>query len=173
MNTGTPQARISLATVAIADELLELQKLSFQEEAELNHEPNLPPLTQTIDSLREDFRTHTMLAAWQGTWLVGSVRGRRDGNVCRIGRLMVHPDHRGQGLAVALMTAIEAAFPGVASYEVFTGERSERNLRLYGHLGYVPFRRETVNQRLTLVYLHKRRTGPDFFANPAPAQATD
>jgi GNAT superfamily N-acetyltransferase len=160
INTGASLPRISLATVDVAAEVLELQKLCFYDEAELNQEFNIPPLKQTLDGLREDFRTHTVLAAWQGTWLVGSVRGRRDGAVCRIGRLIVHPDHRGRGLGVALMGAIEAAFPGVEYYEVFTGERSERNLRLYGQLGYVPYHREVVPPRLTLVYLHKR--GPAF-----------
>jgi GNAT superfamily N-acetyltransferase len=173
MNTGIPQARISLATVAIAAELLELQKLCFQEEAELNQEFNIPPLTQTLDGLREDFRTHTVLAAWQGTWLVGSVRGRRDGTVCRISRLIVHPDHRGKGLATALMAAIEDAFRGVACYELSTGERSERNLRLYAHLGYVPVRREFVTPRLTLVHLQKRRAGPDLLASLAAPPAVD
>lgn len=165
MNFDTPRARISLATVAIADELLELQQLCFREEAEENGEYNIPPLTQTVDSLREDFRTHTVLAAWHGQWLVGSVRGRREGGACQISRLMVHPDHRGKGLGTALLTAIEDAFRGVASYELFTGERSERNLRLYGHLGYVPVRREVVTARLTLVHLQKRRAGQALVAS--------
>jgi len=165
MNPDSPRARISLATVAIAAELLELQRLCFQEEAEENHEFNIPPLTQTVESLREDFRTHTVLAAWQGPWLVGSVRGRREGAVGQISRLLVHPDHRGKGLGTALIAAIEDAFRGVASYELFTGERSERNLRLYMHLGYVPVRREVVTSHLTLVHLQKRRAGAALVAS--------
>ncbi|MGA2444927.1 MAG: GNAT family N-acetyltransferase [Opitutaceae bacterium] len=148
------------ATLECAAELLALQKLCFHEEAELNQEFNIPPLTQTLASLREDFRTHTILAAWQGNWLVGSVRGRREGSVCQIGRLIVHPNFRRKGLGTALMTAIEAAFPGVTHYELFTGERSERNLRLYQRLGYVPFRQQQVSPRLTLVFLHKLRARP-------------
>jgi len=159
MNFDVPRARISLATAAIAPELLELQKLCFQEEAEANHDLSIPPLTQTVESLREDFRTHTVLAAWHGQWLVGSVRGRREGGVGHISRLMVHPDHRGKGLGTALMAAIEDAFRGVTSFELFTGERSERNLRLYAHLGYVVIRREAVTPRLTLVHMQKRRAG--------------
>ena len=156
MNPEIPRPRISLATAVIAAELLELQKLCFYDEAELNQEFNIPPLRQTLDSLREDFRMHTFLAAWLGSWLVGSVRGRRDGAIGHIGRLVVHPDHRGRGLGKALMAAIEAALPGVEYYELFTGERSERNLRLYGSLGYVSYRREVVTPRLTLIHLRKK-----------------
>jgi GNAT superfamily N-acetyltransferase len=165
MNTETPRARISLATTDVAAELLELQKLCFYTEAELNQEFNIPPLKQTLDSLREDFRTHTVLAAWVGPWLVGSVRGRRDGAICRIGRLIVHPDHRGRGLGKTLMAAIEAAFPGVEYYEVFTGERSERNLRLYGSLGYVPYHWDVVTPRLTLIHLRKKGSAFGFPMN--------
>lgn len=171
INTGVPLPRISLATADVAAELLELQKLCFYDEAELNQEFNIPPLKQTLDGLREDFRTHTVLAAWQGNWMVGSVRGRRDGAICRIGRLIVHPDHRGRGLGIALMAAIEAAFPGVEYYEVFTGERSERALRLYNQLGYVPYRRENATPRLTLIHLHKRGSAFGFPMNhEAPAE---
>jgi len=165
MNLDSPRPRISLATVAIAADLLELQKLCYQEEAEANHEFNIPPLTQTVEELRDEFRTHTVLAAWQGQWLVGSVRGRREGPVCHISRLIVHPDHRGKGLGTTLMAAIEDAFRGVNSYELFTGERSERNLRLYTGLGYVPVRREQVTPRLTLVHLQKRRAGKELVAS--------
>jgi len=149
------------ATPDCAAELLALQKLCFHEEAELNQEFNIPPLTQTLASLREDFRTHTILAAWQGNWLVGSVRGRREGSVCQIGRLIVHPNFRRQGLGTALMTAIEAAFPSVRHYELFTGERSVRNLQFYQRLGYAPFRKQQVSPRLTLVFLHKPGAQPD------------
>lgn len=159
MNLITPlqPPRLCLATVDLAADILDLQRLCFREEAEQNGEFDIPPLTQSVEGLREEFRTHTILAAWQGPWLVGSARGRREGALCLVSRVMVHPDHRHHGLGTKLLTAVEAAFPGVDAYELFTGERSLRNLRLYQRLGYAPIRREVVTPRLTLVYLRKRR----------------
>jgi hypothetical protein len=47
------------ATPDCAAELLALQRLCYREEADLHNEPNIPPLTQTLDGMRDDFRTHT------------------------------------------------------------------------------------------------------------------
>ena len=54
-----------------------------------------------------------------------------------------------------LMQEIEARFPGAARFELFTGQKSQGNLRLYQRLGYQPFKQQVLNDQLTLVYLEK------------------
>jgi len=147
--------RLAPAQPDCAAELLALQRLCFREEAALYDDPGIEPLTQTLDSLLEDFRTQTVLGAWIDERLIGSVRARYENHVCHIGRLVVHPQCRRQGIGSALMAAVEAAHPAAASYVLFTGERSERNLRLYARLGYACVGREKVSPRLTLVLLRK------------------
>ena len=54
-----------------------------------------------------------------------------------IGRLMVAPDLQGRGIGRLLLTPIEAAAPGgVRAFVLFTGARSERNIRIYKKAGY-------------------------------------
>jgi hypothetical protein len=54
------------------------------------------------------------------------------------------------------MEAIEAHFDQARRYELFTGERSERNIRLYRKLGYTSFRKATLSDLVMLVYMEKR-----------------
>lgn len=49
----------------------------------------------------------------------------------------------------------EAAYPAAARFELFTGLKSVNNLWFYERLGYRPFRRQPVNEKLTMVYLEK------------------
>ena len=72
-----------------------------------------------------------------GGRLVGAVRGRHEGDDWDIGRIMVAPDLQGRGIGRLLLTAIEQAAPAeVTGYVLFTGARSERNIRMYKKAGY-------------------------------------
>jgi uncharacterized protein len=147
---------IEPATQADAEELLALQRLCYQGEAERYDDFTIPPLTQTLESLRADIETGPVLVARHGGELVGSVRAHLDGARFHIGRLIVHPTWRGRGLGPQLLAAIEAlAAPG-STLEVYTGHRSEEFLRLYQRHGYARAKTVTVHPRLDLVYLDKQ-----------------
>ncbi len=140
--------------------LLALQKLAFVTEAELYGDHAIPPLTQTEASLREELRRAVVLKVVRGGELVGSIRGTQDGSTCHVARLAVHPGHRRQGLGEQLMRALEAAFVEAARFELFTGDRSEGNIRLYRRLGYSEFKRERLSDAVSLVFMQKAARGP-------------
>ena len=74
-----------------------------------------------------------------------------------IGRLAVEPSFQNQGIGTHLIGSIEAHFPSAERYELFTGNKSVNNLRLYNKLGYREFKRELVGDLVMMVYLEKYR----------------
>lgn len=128
---------ISEANFDNLNEILSLQKISFISEAKLYNNYEIEPLKQTIESIQEDFRTHTFLKAVYNNRIIGSVKGRNTGEYCWIGKLIVHPDFQNQGLGRKLMTEIENYFPESEKYVLFTGNRSDKNIHLYESMGYV------------------------------------
>jgi GNAT superfamily N-acetyltransferase len=146
---------IETAAPADAEEILALQKLAYQSEARLYNDWTIPPLTQTLESLRDELCSSTVLKALLDARIVGSVRARVTGEACAIGRLVVHPDHKGRGIGSALLKRIESMFDGVARYELFTGSRSDGNLRLYQRHGYAIVRVQDVSPSLSMTFLEK------------------
>lgn len=83
------------------------------------------------------------------------MRGYEQDGTCFIGRLIVHPDCQNRGIGTQLLRAIEAHFGAVQRYELFTSQRSTRNLYLYQKLGYHTFSTERLTDNVTLDYLEK------------------
>jgi ribosomal protein S18 acetylase RimI-like enzyme len=152
---GTPLFAIQPATISDAAQILALQRLAYESEARLYEDWTIPPMTQTLESLRSEIQNDTVLKAVDGPIIIGSVRATVSDNICQIGRLMVHPSQQGRGIGTALMQAIESRFPAVAEFELFTGSRSEGNIRLYNRLGYAVTGARRVSDRVTLVVLNK------------------
>ena len=164
------QYEILPAARADAPAILALQRLAYQSEALLYNDWSIPPLTQPLEALEVEFARLTILKAVpRGNTangagpvvgpvigpIIGSVRAGLSHGVCHIGRLIVHPEHQRQGLGGALLGAIEARFPKAQRYALFTGSRSEGNLRLYQRHGYQIVRSQEMTPDLTLVFLEK------------------
>ncbi|RZG69136.1 N-acetyltransferase [Acinetobacter wuhouensis] len=147
--------KIQEAELSDAQEILELQKIAYQSEAELYQDWNIPPLLQTLQQLQLEFENHKIIVATFNDEIVGSVRGYVDQGTLHIGRLIVHPDFQKQGIGSQLLLKIENDSES-QRYELFTGHKSIENIRLYEKLGYQQFRTEKIHDELDFIYLHKQ-----------------
>ena len=86
--------------------------------------------------------------------IVGSVRTYKENETCYIDKLIVHPEYQSQGIGSIMMQEIENMFH-LKRYELFTGEKSKKNLYLYQKLGYKIFKKEKLSDKVKIVYLEK------------------
>lgn len=148
--------RIVPAETGDAGAILAVQYRAYALEAELYGGVTLPPQAETVEALEAVFATHVVLKAVIGETIVGAVRGRQEDGTCHIGRLVVAPEYQGRGLGGALLGAIEREFAGAQRFELFTGDRSLKNLGFYDRRGYQEFRRQRDSSDVTLVFLEKQ-----------------
>lgn len=160
MDRNTDDIIICRALREDITEILALQRLAFIIEAELHGNYNIEPLTQTIESVAEDFGTHVFLKAVKYGKIIGSVKARKTGEGCWIGKLMVHPQFRRMGLARRLMGEIEKEFSGTGRYYLYTAEINKGNVSLYESLGYTKGDCHTDESGVVLVKLEKENRRP-------------
>jgi ribosomal protein S18 acetylase RimI-like enzyme len=142
-------------------EILALQKLAFQTEAELLGDYSIEPLRQTLEELEEQFSEGPLLAARveaRGP-IIGTVRAKVDGGRARVMKLAVHPRFRNQGLGAALLAAIEK-LASAKAFELMTSSKSLSNLHLYLKMGYREFKRAPMVEGVDFVFLEKTASSP-------------
>ena len=135
-------------------EILNLQYLSYQSEAELFGSKDIPPLRQTLNEVIDEFNNGIILKMVIDNTIIGSVRAIEKNNTIYIGKLMVHPDFRRKGYGSKLLAEIEKYFPR-KRYELFTSTRSIDNIRLYQKMGYTIFDSKAFDDEITFVYMEK------------------
>ena len=137
------------------EEILALQYLAYQSEAELLKNPDIPPLTQTLDDASAEYDKGIFLKAVDSFGkIIGSARWFEEDGTVYIGKLMVLPEMQGRGIGSALLDAVEKMQPA-KRYELFTSNKSEQNIELYEKHGYERFKEKSINYVLKLVYLEK------------------
>lgn len=167
------------AEKADAPAILALQKTAYQSEAAIYGENCLPALQQTLEELENEFdrrpdrESHVLgargtqidpekdpdhivfLKAVVNSKIIGCIRGYAVDDTTYLSRLIVHPYFRGHGIGRRLLEEIEKAFPNVKRFEVFTGHKSEHNLKQLHQLGFQEFKTEPGTASITWVYLQK------------------
>jgi ribosomal protein S18 acetylase RimI-like enzyme len=147
---------ITPAKIDDAEAILNLQKRAYESEAKLYNDWAIPPLTQSLDSLKAEILAGGVLKYSRGGAIIGSVRALLQDGKCEIGRLIVAPELQRQGIGSTLLSAIEARFPQAHSFELFTGSKSEGNIRLYRRHGYEIVGTKALSPTVTFVFMSKR-----------------
>ncbi len=164
-----------------APEILALQKVAYQSEAEIYGDDSLPVMHQTLEELEKDFERHpaqeasvpgvgpasdrpqdesdrvVFVKAVVNGKIIGSIRGYALGETAYLSRMMVHPYFRGRGIGRRLLQEIEQAFPHSRRFETKTGHRSKRNHFQLGKQGYTRYKTEPFTPTVTWVYFQKER----------------
>lgn len=153
----TADLDIRQVTTNEAGELLTLRRAAFVTEAQQYGDPNIPPLTQTIEELVADLQRDDVvtLGGWDGHRLVGSIRVLIENKKATLGRFAVAPDLQGKGFGTQLLLAILPYLPdGIEEVWVFTGRDSVQNIALYAKHGYEHQHDQTAGD-LTYAFLRK------------------
>ena len=159
--------RIDLATIQDVPELQELQRKAFGPQCiELGWE-DAPPMTESLEHAYEEFAHCTTLKAVDDEGrIVGSIQGSlatketpgssknvTDGSLY-MGRLMVLPEYRQQGIGKQLFREIQRLLPHNRAW-LFTCKQVPEPYEFYLREGFKPFKTEKVGPGLTWVYMEK------------------
>lgn len=151
----TNRFRITTAVFAELEKILELQKRSFLTQAKLYNDYQLPPLLQTLEEIHSEWEKKVFLVANIDNAIIGSIRGYENNGTCFVERLFVDPEYRGNGIGLALLQEIENHFPQAVRFELFTGHKSENNIRMYESNGYRKIHEKPIHKNLTVIYFEK------------------
>jgi ribosomal protein S18 acetylase RimI-like enzyme len=158
--TAAQPSVLAIASASPADAALvsELVREGFRSEAE-RYGVDIPPMLENAADVAAALNDgDVVLVARIGGHAVGTVRGHMqpDGSVI-VRRLAVLPEARRTGVARALMSTLEAAYPAAPRFELFTGVGTAPAIALYESLGYERVREEEQMPGVRIVYLEKRR----------------
>lgn len=151
------EIQVRTVTADDAGELFTLRRAAFVTEAQQYDDPHIPPLTQTLDELKDDLVRDDVitLGAWSGARLVGSIRVLLEPGKATLGRFAVAPDVQGKGIGSRLLLEIVPRLPeGIEEVWVFTGRDSLQNLAFYASQGYEHQHDQRVGD-LTYAYLRR------------------
>ena len=136
-------------------EILELQYKAYQSEAELFGGKKIPPLTQTLEEVVEEYENGVILKLQDESGkIIGSVRAKEENGTVYVGKLMVDPDQQKKGYGTKLLLSIEKYF-NAKRFELFTSTRSASNIRMYERMCYKIFDTKKIDDELEFVYLEK------------------
>ncbi|AKG04480.1 GNAT family N-acetyltransferase [Salimicrobium jeotgali] len=125
---------VDITDSEVAEEVLNIQIPSYNNEAELTDFFELPPLKDTVHSLQQC--EETFFGYYLGEELCGAISVKVVNRVIDIHRLMVHPDHFRKRIATTLLRFIEEG----ADFEamtVSTGSANEPAVNFYLKHGFV------------------------------------
>jgi ribosomal protein S18 acetylase RimI-like enzyme len=155
MGGDAPIRALDLAGPEDAALLLALQLAAYEVEAALIGRRDLPPLHDTVDTLRAC--GETFCGYFESGELAGAVSYGRLGDTVDLHRVMVRPASFRRGIARALVAFVEAREADARRLIVSTGSLNTPARRLYTRLGFSEVGEREVAPGLLITLFEKTR----------------
>lgn len=158
------ETEITVRPIRVEDagQVLTLQRAAFVTEALIYDDPDMGPLTQTLEALEFELHDNLGYVAEIRGRVVGAARAVTSDSLLLVGRIAVAPDQQGAGIGPQLLEAMEkrGVERGCREAELFTGSLSAENLALYKKLGYRESERVAQSDGTAQIFLRKRLDPP-------------
>lgn len=153
---NSKEMKIELATIQDVPVLLDLQRKAFSSQCKELGWEDAPPMSETLEHAYEEFANNTTLKVQdENGRIIASVRGNVTDGSLYIGRLMVLPENRQQGIGKLLFRDIQARLPHNRAW-LSTCLQVEPPYEFYLREGFKPFNSEIVGPGLTWVSMEKK-----------------
>lgn len=136
-----------------AEKLLEIQIPSYKKEAEIIGYDDIPPLKDTVNTLKQC--GESFFGYYINEELCAAISVKVIDNEIDIHRLIVHPNHFRKGIAQKMLTFIEGQFD-TKSIKVATGSKNMPAVTLYKKNGFQVTKEVQVNEHLSLTCFEKK-----------------
>jgi GNAT superfamily N-acetyltransferase len=146
---------IDVTDKEIAENLLKLQIPAYMVEAKLINFYDIPPLKETVETLRtcgEQFFGYFIEDE-----LCGAISYIVEGKTLDIHRLIVHPNHFRKGIAKQLFQFMEEHVEGIDKIMVSTGTKNLPAVEFYLKRGFTVKRVVQVTEELSLSFFEKKK----------------
>ncbi|MEC0129205.1 GNAT family N-acetyltransferase [Paenibacillus pabuli] len=136
-------------------QLWRLQHMAYRLEAEIIGFQDIPPLMDTMETLRNCGETFYGYIDEDGE-LIGAVAvAEEETNTLTITRMMVHPEHFRKGIAASLMVHVFEQHPDFPRYIVSTGTLNQPAVKLYTKFGFKPVEVMQIAPGVELTTFHR------------------
>ncbi|WP_409270554.1 GNAT family N-acetyltransferase [Neobacillus sp. SCS-31] len=146
---------IEITSEKEALDVLQIQIPSYQVEAELIDFYEIPPLSDTAETLMKS--GETFYGYFENGSLCGVISFKKENGTIDLHRLMVHPDHFRKGIARQLLHRLEQNNLQENRLIVSTGARNTPAVRFYEKNGFRKTGEEIIAGTLAIAHFEKRR----------------
>jgi ribosomal protein S18 acetylase RimI-like enzyme len=145
--------KVDISNKKNAEDVLNIQIPSYKVEAEIIGSYDIPPLKDTIDTLKQC--GETFFGYYLNEELCGAISIRVEDDEVDIHRLIVHPNHFRKGIAQKLLNFIESKCE-IETIKVATGSKNTPAVSFYKKNGFQNIKEVTVNEQLSLTFFEKK-----------------
>ncbi len=146
---------IRKSTLDDIEDLLPIQKASFQDDLEKYQDFETNPACETFEKLEYNIQKYHHFTILEENTIIGAIEVRGNKERMHIDKVFISPSKQNKGTGTMAIKFLEKQFPDVKLWTLYTPYLSFRNHYFYEKFGYKKTKEVQLTERLILFKYEK------------------